>query len=641
MFKKSKNNQIIVGKSKERNVLKSTVAAKISGMTIILMLLSVLMPILAFAQTGFKNVVYDGQTVSGTVYSDTYLPQGVTVSVYTTDGFVVTTTTAAYSVYNAVYEYHFSKTVTSAIYDAFDLKESITNSVYQAVYDLSPPIWPSNAEITVTNVTHDSVSFTWPAAVDNKTGIEYLIYKNDVLIGSQYDVRGGTALNLSSSSLYSFRVEAADYFGHETTNGPSVTVTTYSSPCTTCNSSGGGGGGGGSFQPSAPTDTIDLTVGNEVAKEALENAFKDNNNVTITIKGDTASLPASALVEAAKKVGASVTVTSDSGTYILPLSVLKLDDLAKALGVNVADLSIKVTVQKVSGDTAAALNSIASSTGVKLLADAVDFNVEAVSKDGKSVKVDFGNTYVSRTLNVSGTVDASNATGVLYDPVTKTFSFVPSTFGTKDGKTTATLKRNGNSIYTVASFNKHLSDIASHWAKADIQLLANKLVIDGMTDTTFAPDSNITRAQFAALVVRALGLSTSATDTKFNDVKSSDWYAGAVAAAAKAGLVNGYEDGSFGADKQISREELSALVVRALKYAGVKADVTADQQASLVTKYTDANKIVWAKAEIAAAINAGIITGMTDTTIASDKQATRAESATMLKRFLSKAGLIN
>ncbi|MCZ8516662.1 S-layer homology domain-containing protein [Paenibacillus filicis] len=415
-----------------------------------------------------------------------------------------------------------------------------------------------------------------------------------------------------------------------------------SSSSSSGSSNSGSPGVTGNNAPSTNSVTVATDANGNVDAKALTDAFSTSSTVTISITGDVASLPASALIGVAQKDGATVIVKSDLGTYILPLSVLKLDDLAKALGVNVAELSIKVTVSKVTGVTAAAMTSAASSTGVKLLSDGVDFNVQAVSKDGKSPNVDFGNTYVSRTLNVNGTLDAANTTGVLYDPSTKTFSFVPSTFETKDGKTTATLKRNGNSIYTVASFNKSFTDIANHWAKVDIQLLANKLVIDGMTDTTFAPQNNITRAQFAALVVRALGLTiTSSTNIAFNDVHSSDWYAGVVATAAKAGLINGYEDGSFHPNKEITREELSALVVRALKYAGVKADVSAAQQANLLAKYTDANNIEWAQAEIAAAINAGILNGETDTSIGSNLTATRAESATMLKRFLSKAGFIN
>jgi N-acetylmuramoyl-L-alanine amidase len=82
-------------------------------------------------------------------------------------------------------------------------------------------------------------------------------------------------------------------------------------------------------------------------------------------------------------------------------------------------------------------------------------------------------------------------------------------------------------------------------------------------------------------------------------------------------------------------------VVRASNYSGTSIRVAASQQDILLNKFTDANKIVWAQQEIAAAINAGYINGLTDTTIGSNKQATRAESATMLKRFLTRASFIN
>lgn len=430
-------------------------------------------------------------------------------------------------------------------------------------------------------------------------------------------------------------VITANFLGKTAT----ATVTVTSSDDNTCTSNCGGSGGN---TPNGPSKEIEITVGNQVAKDALEKAFAGNDNVTITVKGDTASLSAAGLVEAAKKTGASVTIASENGTYVLPLSLLKLDDLAKSLGIAVADLNIKVSITKVSGTTATAVADGVKAIGATSLTDAIDFKVTAEGKDGKTVEINgFGNSYVSRSVTIGKAVDMKKVTGVLYNEVTKKFSFVPATFETKDGKTVATLKRNGNSIYTVVEINKNFTDIASHWSKDDVSLLANKLVIDGATDTTFAPDRNITRAEFAALVVRSLGLNTDATSTAFTDVKSSDWYAGAVAAAAGAKIINGYEDGSFKANAQITREELATMVVRALTFAGVKSDLSATQQATLLGKFSDAGQIAWADKEIAAAIDAGIINGLTNTTIGSGKQATRAEAAAMLKRFLTKAGFIN
>lgn len=167
------------------------------------------------------------------------------------------------------------------------------------------------------------------------------------------------------------------------------------------------------------------------------------------------------------------------------------------------------------------------------------------------------------------------------------------------------------------------------------------MIVDGVTDTTFEADRNITRAEFAALVVRSLGLNTVSGATYFSDVKSGDWYADVVGAAAQAKLVDGYEDGTFRPNAEITREELAAMVVRALKFAGVEINVDATKQAQLLSVWKDTNNIVWGKAEVTAALDAGLMNGMTDTTLGTDGQATRAQSAAMLKRFLTKAAFIN
>ncbi|MCZ8512539.1 S-layer homology domain-containing protein [Paenibacillus filicis] len=418
-----------------------------------------------------------------------------------------------------------------------------------------------------------------------------------------------------------------------------VYVTANSDSSSTTSPGGSTGGPAGGSTGSTSSSAVQVTAGSDgkVDATALANAFASSTSVQVNISGDKAQLPASALLDAAGKSGAAVTIVSDKGTYTLPLSVLKLDALAKALGVDVKDLTIVVSITKASGDAVTGIANAAAALGGNTIADAIDFNVTAAGKDGKSISVGFGTTYVSRTLNATKAIDGKKATGALYNETTKKLSFVPSTF---DGKV-ATLKRNGNSIYTVVENNKSFDDLANHWAKADVELLANKLVVEGVSDKKFDADRNISRAEFAALVVRSLGLTSVSTDSKFKDVKAGAWYADSVSTAVYAGIINGYEDNTFRPDAQITREELAAMVVRALNYAGVKSDVNAIQAANVLAKFKDANKIVWAQNEIAAAVQAGIINGLTDDTIGSANQATRAQSATMLKRFLSAANFIN
>ncbi|NHN34269.1 S-layer homology domain-containing protein [Paenibacillus agricola] len=464
-------------------------------------------------------------------------------------------------------------------------------------------------------------------------------------VGAQVKVfdQYGNYLNTATTATYTYDAAEGVYrypFSYTTNSRfnyvklqevtSSVYQTVYNTNLGGGGSSGGGGGGGG-----VSTGGIYVNSDGSIDANALSNGLAAGD-VTLKLSGTTALLPASALVGNGAR---TITVTNDSGTYVLPVSVFNLDALAKALGIEVKDLRIKITIAKVTTAVADEVKAAATAAGGTQLADAVDFNVVGIDKDSKTTPVDFGKTFVSRSVNVSKAVDSSKTTGVLYDESTKKLSFVPATFSTTDAKNTATLKRNGNSIYTVIETNKSFGDVASHWSKADVELLANKLVVEGSSDTTFEPERNITRAEFAALAVRSLGLTPVSASTYFTDVKSDAWYASVVATAAAAGLIDGYQDNTFRPDAQINREELAAIAIRAMNYASISTNV-ADTE-SVLSKFKDANKIVWAQKEIAAAVNAGLIDGMTADTLGSTGNATRAQSATVLKRFLSTAQFIN
>jgi N-acetylmuramoyl-L-alanine amidase len=485
---------------------------------------------------------------------------------------------------------------------------NVTGSVYSDVYavgtgdSVSVHVYSGGSYVTTTTATYSSFS-------DGK----YFYDFNTTAIGYN-------TLDLVTSVTYNDTVSTSTY------QSVNRIITGNTS------SGGGGGGGGGS---SISNGAISVSSDGFVDPNTLSTALTAGD-ITLKLSGTVALLPASALVGNGSK---TITVTNDFGTYVLPVSVFKLEALAKALNIEVKDLKIKVTIAKADSTTSDAVKAAATAVGGTQLADAVDFNVVGIDKDGKTTSVDFGKTYVSRSVNVSKAVDASKTTGVLYNETTKKVSFVPATFTTVDGKNVANIKRNGNSIYTVVESNKSFADVASHWSKTDVELLANKLVVEGSTDTTFEPERNITRAEFAALAVRSLGLTSAAPASTFSDVKSDAWYASSVATATYAGIINGYEDNTFRPDAQITREELAAIVIRAMDYASISTNVTDPQ--SVLSKFKDSNKIVWAQKEIAAAVNAGIINGLTDDTIGSASKATRAQSATMLKRFLSTANFIN
>ncbi|MBP1154337.1 MULTISPECIES: S-layer homology domain-containing protein [unclassified Paenibacillus] len=537
--------------------MKPAVLQKTAQVTVLMLIFSVLLPVLAFAAPGFKmDTPYNNGSVSGSVYADVY-DTGVSATVYAYDpsGNQIGVTTATYSVYDEVngrYHYNFNFS-NIGNYDYINLYGPVGLSVNESVYQ------------TVYRDTSD-------------------------------DSTGGSG------------------------------------------GGGGGGGGGGAGVDTSASEDISVGADGSINADKLKNSFEQYDTVTLTLSGDLALIPAKALESFVSNPKKLLKVKNANGMYNIPLNVLKLQDLAGKLSVSVNDLIIRVSIAQANQATTDGVSAAARVLGGTVVSGMVDFNIVGLGKDNQTAVLDLGNHYLSRVLPLNKTVDPSKATGVLFNPTTNRLSFVPALFSGNE----AVLKRNGSSVYAVIELNKAFNDISGHWAQSYIQLLANKLVIDGVTDTTFEPERSITRAEFAALVVRSLGLDASGTGGgTFSDVASSAWYSGVVRAAASAKIIDGYEDGTFRPNTSINREELAAMVVRALAYAGAKPVVSTQRQTQVLEKFVDANTIVWADNEMATAIEAGIVDGMTENTLGARDTATRAQSATMLQRLLKRANFIN
>ncbi|WP_376768677.1 S-layer homology domain-containing protein [Paenibacillus foliorum] len=378
------------------------------------------------------------------------------------------------------------------------------------------------------------------------------------------------------------------------------------------------------------------------ALDSLLSGGNADQKIAIDVKTTEAvvkvELPASSISDAQGKAPAVVLfIKLDNISYSLPVKLIDVKKWAKELGADVKDVKIIVTVEKVTGATASGIESKARENGLKLLNSGVDFNITAEA-NGKSVSInDFGSTYVERTLSIPNTFDSKKVTAVLYNPATGKLVFVPAIFKVNGGITDVTIKRPGNSIYTIVESSKTFADLSGHWAKSDIDLLASKLVVDGTTATSFAPQNPITRAEFATLLIRALGLNES-NNVPYSDVSANDWYAGSVSTASKAGLVTGFEDGSFRPSANITREQMAVMVSRAIGLAGKKAD--ADVKGLSV--FSDNKNISsWASSAVAQSVNAGIINGMSADAFMPKEHASRAEAAVMLKRLLQFVEFMN
>ncbi|MEK8131497.1 S-layer homology domain-containing protein [Paenibacillus filicis] len=168
-----------------------------------------------------------------------------------------------------------------------------------------------------------------------------------------------------------------------------------------------------------------------------------------------------------------------------------------------------------------------------------------------------------------------------------------------------------------------LRDLNNHWAQAAIERAVSLGIANGYEDGTFKPNGEINRAEFTTLLSRALKLEAKGDELSFTDLKDIPaWVQPHLAPVVKAGIIGGYEDGSFRADRKISRAELAVIVVRAMKLA---------VDASAKPDFADADRIPqWAQAEVAAAHQAGVISGRDGNLFAPAESATRAEAVSLI-----------
>lgn len=152
--------------------------------------------------------------------------------------------------------------------------------------------------------------------------------------------------------------------------------------------------------------------------------------------------------------------------------------------------------------------------------------------------------------------------------------------------------------------------------------LATKLgIIKGYEDGSFRANVTITRAEFATMLVKALGL-TSEGDSSFNDTKGH-WATGAIATLKARGIINGYLDGTFKPNQSISRAEIVAMLSKVMNTTLVKSDKFKDVLGN------------WAEHEINTLSEMGIVKGGTDGSFKPNASATRYESILMILRMLN------
>lgn len=418
-------------------------------------------------------------------------------------------------------------------------------------------------ELKLVSKDYYSVTLAVYSEVENAT-FEFFANGNKVTATKVKDTENQyNVTGLSHNTKYDITAIAIDTDGFESATSAAVTVTTNKKSSSGGSSNSGGGGGG-----STSTST---------------NTVKYDKSATVKGQGVTIDFPANAMD---KDFDVKIAKVSSTSRLPMPSNMKFAGDVFEITKNRDGDFDKDVTIT------------------LPFDKSKVDFDKYDVSlfwlneKTDKWIELD--NIRVNKSSEtVKGEVDHFTKFAVL------------------------AIEKDVEEEDTEEKPEVSLRDIRGHWAEAHISKLIETGAISGYPDGTFKPDNNITRAEFATVLVKALELEET-TGKVFADT-ANHWARKYIATAAANGIVSGYNENAFGADDLITREQMAVMIVKSARL----------KNSTPYTEFADATKISsWAKSAVDTASYNDIIKGYPDGTFRPQNNATRAEAVTVIGKIL-------
>lgn len=430
-------------------------------------------------------------------------------------------------------------------------------------------------------------------------------------------------------------------------------------------SSGGSGSSGGSSSGDSddsdnndntnqPEDKPQAPVTGEtkpVKPDKNGNAAVDNSSVQSAI--DKAKQDAKKNGTAENRIAVTVPITSAARqtSFNVTIKAQTLDLLVKE---NVRQFTVAtdhLVSVNIGLDTLKQLDSVSAGGDIILRVDKVDAlrSTEAKAAIGTRPAYDLSLVYLSggketpitslngHTISVRlpYTPAKGEQTGNLYavyvDDAGKVEWITKSSYDAS--QKTVVFETGHFSIYGIGYKNPApaFTDITGHWAADNILFVASRGLLSGTSDTTFSPNTGMTRGMFVTALGRLAGINPDSYKTgKFTDVKADAYYAPYVNWAAQTGIVEGVTAITFAPDTNINREQMAVIMANYAKKLGY--DLPKTLQA--VTFADNAQISSWAKDAVKAMQQAGILAGKANNRFDPKGTATRAEVATVLRRFV-------
>ena len=393
----------------------------------------------------------------------------------------------------------------------------------------------------------------------------------------------------------------------------------------------------GETKPIQPDKNGNAAVDNSSVQSAIDKAKQDAKKNGIAENGIAVTVP---IAPAAGQTSFNVTIKAQT------LDLLVKENVRQFTVATDHPVSVNIGL-----DTLKQLDTASAGGDIILRADKVDAlrSTEAKAAIGTRPAYDLSLVYLSGgkeipIANLNGhtisvrlpyTPAKGEQTGNLYavyvDDAGKVEWITKSSY---DASLKAVVFETGHfSVYGIGYKNPApaFTDITGHWAADNILFAASRGLLSGISDTTFSPDTDMTREMFVTALGRLAGINPDSYKTgKFTDVKADAYYAPYVNWAAQTGIVTGVTATTFAPDTNINREQMAVIMANYAKKLGYDLP----QTLKAVTFADNAQISSWAKDAVRAMQQAGILAGKNGNKFDPKETATRAEVATVLRRFV-------
>ncbi|MDQ8736047.1 S-layer homology domain-containing protein [Paenibacillus sp. LHD-38] len=334
-----------------------------------------------------------------------------------------------------------------------------------------------------------------------------------------------------------------------------------------------------------------------------------------------------ALIKQLNSSGSTIKLVQGGTGYGLSASAIRdvLKDWKNATA------QLKIEIKQADAATSAKLEQLAKDKGYSLLVTPISyqlyFQIGETRINLSSIK-----GYITISYGQDELKGKQPKTAVLLLPNGK-LVHVPTKISNLEGQFEIKVHSFANGIFTLIDYKKTFEDVEG-WSKVYVEELASRLVVQGTGDETFEPDRGVTRAEFSAIITGALGLYMENGTEKFSDVSEDSWYAASLAAASEYGLINGYADGTFRPNEEISREEAMVILARSFDLMELKPTFSQEELNASLASFEDNDELnSWSRASIQLTVLLGIVNGSNNQLHPSEPM-TREQLAAVIVKLL-------